>query len=348
MTRSDLANGVHLVGSIPLLTSEEVFTTLSEALPGRLFSIPDGETGDRSNFIAWERFRFPVETIHETIGGKPLPEGHSGFFTLDDVTPSDYDKVAKESYQHFLQLRAKGVIPPKVRFQVSIPTPYECIQGHVRSEFQAQLEPFYERRISDVVESILSAIPAEDVAIQFDSCFIITALEYERGRLNDEFFKPHFSHIYKGVLERARRLCALIPSNVPFGWHLCYGDLGHKHFIEPEDLGLLVDIANELVLCIPRDTNLSWLHMPVPKNRDDTAYFEPLKRLKAGDRTKLYLGLVHPNDEEGTFRRLQAARKVIPGRDFGVSTECGMGRTPKEELTSILQISQGLTEAETA
>ncbi|KAJ5917010.1 hypothetical protein N7504_001025 [Penicillium tannophilum] len=88
--------------------------------------------------------------------------------------------------------------------------------------------------------------------------------------------------------------------------------------------------------------------MPVPKNRDDTAYFEPLKRLKAGDRTKLYLGLVHPNDKEGTFRRLQAARDVIPGRDFGVSTECGMGRTPKEELTSILQISKDVTKAETA
>jgi methionine synthase II (cobalamin-independent) len=348
MTHSNLNNGVHLVGNIPLSTNEEVFTTLSEALSGRLFSIPDGETGDRSNFIAWERFRFPVETIHEAIGGKPLPEGHSGVFTLDDVTPSDYDKVAKESYQRFLQLRAKGVISPKVRFQVSIPTPYECIQGHVRSEFQAQLEPFYERRISDVVESILSTIPAEDLAIQFDSCFMITALEYERGRLTSDFFKPHFSPIHEGVLERARRLCALVPSNVPLGWHLCYGDLGHKHFIEPEDLSLLVNVANDLVRCIPGDTDVSWLHMPVPKNRDDTAYFEPLKRLKAGDKTKLYLGLVHPNDEEGTFRRLQAARNVIPGRDFGVSTGCGMGRTPKEELASILQISKNVTKSGTA
>ncbi|KAJ5640060.1 uncharacterized protein N7484_007922 [Penicillium longicatenatum] len=284
MTHSNLTNGVHLVGSIPLSTNEEVY----------------------------------------------------------------YDKVAKESYQRFLQLRAKGVISPKVRFQVSIPTPYECVQGHVRSEFQAQLEPFYERRISDVVESILSAIPAEYLAIQSDSCFMITALEYERGRLPGDFFKPHFFPIHEGILERARRSCALVPSNVPLGWHLCYGDLGHKHFIEPEDLSLLVDVANDLVRCIPGDTDLSWLHMPVPKNRDDTTYFEPLKRLKAGDKTKLYRGLVHPNDEEGTFRRLQAARNVIPGRDFGVSTECGMGRTPKEELASILQISKNVTKAETA
>lgn len=151
MTQSFLANGIHLVGSIPLSTSEEVFTTLSEALPGRLFSIPDGETGDRCNFIAWERFRFPVETIHEFIGGKPLPKADCGIFTLDDVKPSDYDEVVKESYQLFLQLRQNGIIPPNLRFQVSISIPYECIQGHVRPEFQAKLEPFYEKRIFDTI-----------------------------------------------------------------------------------------------------------------------------------------------------------------------------------------------------
>ncbi|KAJ5934454.1 hypothetical protein N7466_004001 [Penicillium verhagenii] len=346
MAASVHARGVHFVGSIPLSTSEEVFTTLSEALPGRLFSIPDGETGDRCNFIGWERLRFPVETIHESIGGKPLPQGHSGVFTLDDVKPNDYDKAAKDSYQDFLRLRQNATIPSNVRFQVSIPTPYECIQGHVRSEFQAQLEPFYEKRIFDAIQSILKSIPPDDLAIQFDTCFMVTALEYERGRLPVDFFKPHFSPIRQGLLERAQRLCAQLPSEVPVGWHLCYGDLGHKHFIEPEDLGLLVDFANDLTRCISPSANLSWIHMPVPKSRDDTAYFEPLKRLVAINKTKLYLGLVHANDAEGTFRRLQAAREVIPTEiDFGVATECGMGRTPQEELTSILQISRDVTTA---
>ncbi|KAJ5114044.1 hypothetical protein N7456_002578 [Penicillium angulare] len=346
MTES-LACGVHFVGSVPLSTSEEVFTTLSGALPGRLFSIPDGETRDRENYIGWECALFPVEAILALNGGKPLPEGHSGVFTQEDVKPSNYDKVAKESYRQFLLLREKGVIPPDVRFQVSIPAPYECIQGHVRPEFHAQLEPFYEKRIADAMQSIFSAIPAKDLAIQFDMPFMVSALEYERGRLLDDFWKPHFSPIRQGVLDRATKLCAQVPRNVPLGWHLCYGDLGHTHYVEPDNLGLVVDFANDLIQSMPKDVNLKWIHMPVPKDRDDLAYFEPLKRLVAGEETKVYLGLVHANDEEGTIKRLQAARSVVPvgtRREWGVATECGMGRTPREELGSILEISRKVTE----
>ena len=43
--------GVHLVGSVPLSTAEEVFRTASSILGGRLRRIPDGETGVRSNWI---------------------------------------------------------------------------------------------------------------------------------------------------------------------------------------------------------------------------------------------------------------------------------------------------------
>lgn len=338
--QSSLAAGVHFVGSLPLSTSEEVLTTLCAAVPGRLVSIPDGETGERDTYIAWERLRFPLETLHEAIGGKPLPEGHSGVFTQEDVKPAGYDTAAKESYQKFRELRGKGVIPPGVRFQVSVPAPYECIQGHLRPQFQAQLEPFYEKRIFDALQNILAAIPAEDLVIQFDMCFVVTALEYEQGRLSGDFFKPHFSPIRPGLIERAQRLCEQVPTNIPIGWHLCYGDLGHKHFVEPEDMGLMVDFSNDLAQAIqPRQP--SWLHMPVPKGRDDQAYFEPLKRLNTGADTKLYLGLIHANDETGTQRRIQAAQHVV--KDFGAATECGMGRTPREELDSILQISKNVT-----
>ena len=342
MTQS-CVHGVHFIGSVPLSTNEEVFKTLSEALPGRLFSIPDGETGDRDNFIRWEALRFPPEVAFPWNGGVPLPEGHSGIFSLDDVKPNGYHEVAIESYQKFLQLRQKGVIPSDVRFQVSIPVPFECVHGLLRPEFHAQFEPWYEQRVFESIQSILSFIQAEDLAIQFDFCFMVIALEYERGRLPDDFFKPHFSPIREGVLDRAQRLSVQVPSNVPLGWHLCYGDYQHKHFVEPEDLGLLVDFTNDLIQSVPRE--VSWIHMPVPKERYDSAYLEPLKRLAASDQTKLYLGLVHANDEEGTTRRIQVARDTLPaGRDFGVATECGMGRTPREDLASILKICKDVTE----
>lgn len=76
--------------------------------------------------------------------------------------------------------------------------------------------------------------------------------------------------------------------------------------------------------------------MPVPKDRNDAAYFAPLEELKLQDNTQLFLGLIHHADEDGTRRRVEAAEKVV--KKFGVATECGMGRTPPEELESILKI----------
>src|SRR5205085_12002619 len=46
--------GVHLVGSVPLQSAEEVFRTSSSPLGERLRRIPDGETGTRSDWIGWQ------------------------------------------------------------------------------------------------------------------------------------------------------------------------------------------------------------------------------------------------------------------------------------------------------
>lgn len=339
--QSTSPSGILLLGSIPLSSTEEVFHKIPAALPDRLFSIPDGETGIRDNYIRWQVDSFPKEAIHHFLGGTDLPADHPGF-TLNDIKPTRYDTVALESYQTFLKLLEQEVIPPGVRFQVSLPLPLNCVQGHTRAELHAQLDPLYEQRMIESVQSIIQNIPAHDLALQWDVCFEVTALENERGRLPDPFFKPHFSPVMEGVLERIQRVSdiAFIPAEVPLGFHLCYGDLGHKHFVEPEDLGLLVELANNIFERIqPRPVD--WVHMPVPKDRDDIAYFEPLRGLKMGRDTKLYLGLVHAYDEEGTRRRIRTAKSVVS--DFGVATECGMGRTPAEELNSILEISRNVS-----
>ena len=69
-------------------------------------------------------------------------------------------------------------------------------------------------------------------------------------------------------------------------------------------------------------------------------FFEPLSRLNHlldQDKTKLYLGLVHPYDLEGTRTRITAARKVV--KEFGVATECGWGRVlDPGDIDSIMDI----------
>ena len=345
MTQSVIPTGVLLVGSLPLSSAEEVLTDVCAALPGRLRYIPDGETGSRWNYVLWQGACFPKETIYEWAGGIIPTDGGRLAYTLDSVQPTGYDEAAISSYSVFKRLRAEGVIPKDVRFQVCLPTPINTVQWFVRPECQSQMEPLYEQRIFEALHRIQESIPANDLAIQWDMPLDVMALEHDRGTLDShpmrDFFKLHFSPVKEGLLDRIIRLCKAVDADIELGFHLCYGDYEHKHLIEPTDLGLMVMLANEIVKRVGPFHPVAWLHMPVPKDRTDIAYFEPLDDLKLDD-TQLFLGLVHANDEVGTQERIKVAQSVWKG-PFGVATECGMGRTPKEELDSIFQISRNVT-----
>ena len=46
---------IHLVGSIPLNSAELVFDIIGRYLGEKCMLIPDGETGERTNWIGWQR-----------------------------------------------------------------------------------------------------------------------------------------------------------------------------------------------------------------------------------------------------------------------------------------------------
>jgi hypothetical protein len=67
---------VHLVGSVPLRNAREVFATVSGVLGSRLKRIPDGETGERSDWITWLEPAFSENPALEKSDGHrahPLP-----------------------------------------------------------------------------------------------------------------------------------------------------------------------------------------------------------------------------------------------------------------------------------
>ena len=71
-TLHSVAPPVHLVGSIPLADSSEVFRSVAGTLDGRVGRIPDGETGPRSRWNSWT-----APTYERTAGLElvPPPEG---------------------------------------------------------------------------------------------------------------------------------------------------------------------------------------------------------------------------------------------------------------------------------
>ena len=100
----------------------------------------------------------------------------------------------------------------------------------------------------------------------------------------------------------------------------------------PADMAIMVEMANRVSDAVTR--RIDFLHMPVPKDRTDAAYFRPLADLKRSDDTTLYLGLIHHGDQAGDQARIQAAQAVIPA--FGVASECGWGRTDPQRVPSLL------------
>jgi methionine synthase II (cobalamin-independent) len=120
-----------------------------------------------------------------------------------------------------------------------------------------------------------------------------------------------------------RRLGAAVPADVELGFHLCYGDLDGKHFIDPVDATKMVELANLMTRSVSRP--ITWLHMPVPIGRSDDAFYMPLKDLRLHPETELYLGVVHAQDGvEGTRRRIATATRYAP--TFGIASECGISR----------------------
>lgn len=90
--------------------------------------------------------------------------------------------------------------------------------------------------------------------------------------------------------------------------------------------------------------DLSWIHLPVPKDRDDEAYLLPLRKLLPALHadTDLHLWLVHEYDLESTMTRLLAAKNFFGERRFGTGTKCGLGRLTKDDLESVLDIERAL------
>ena len=338
--RTVVPRGVHLVGSVPLASPEEVFRTVTAGLGDRLRRVPDGETGPRSDWIVWQ---YPVLSAQPQFEVGPPGPGHYRALPRLRLRAGEraesirlenlgYAEAAIASYRVFARLKRDGVIPSGCRLQVCLPTPLAPISAFIAAEDQAALEPIYEARMLHELGEIVDAIPHEQLAIQWDT-------NVELGML-EGVFPVWFADARAGILERLLRLSRHVPPGVQLGYHLCYGDSQRRYLAEPADAGQLVQIASALVSSLGRPLN--WLHMPVPQERDDEAYFVPFGDLRLRPETELYLGLVHPADGvEGARRRIAAAAAYVDV--FGVATECGWGRRAPSTVPELIELHRAVS-----
>ncbi|MFN0162620.1 MAG: hypothetical protein ACKVQQ_15415 [Burkholderiales bacterium] len=332
--------GVHLVGSVPLADRAAVFSCVCEHLGRHIKRLPDGETGARTNWIAWQGAVFAGMDVLDAEEAATGYIRRPKFHIKPAVDPATivfpalgYAREALASYAAFARDKAAGSIPAHIKFLVCLPTPLAPLHSYVREDCMAALEAPYERALLAELATITTAIPAQELAIQWDTAIEFAILE---GVMPTFYASPQAD-----ILVRLVRWGNAVPSAVEMGFHLCYGDSGHKHFKEPDDAGKLVLVANHLATHLSR--TLDWLHLPVPRARDDDAYYAPLAGLQLAESTELYLGLVHRTDgAAGTARRIAAASRVV--KRFGIAAECGLGRRDPAVIPDFLALHAALAD----
>ncbi|MEL7977127.1 hypothetical protein AAG589_14780 [Isoptericola sp. F-RaC21] len=352
LTSTLTLRGAHLVGSVNLSTARDTLRTVATRLGDHARRIPDGEVGERFHWILFQGSRFEAVEGLSRVGDEPVVV--AGFdvrpHVLDGSVPAGelrfgplgYAEAAAASYADFVALRAEGVIAPGTRFQVGIPSPLAAVTTFVAAPDRAAVYPAYEAAVLRELDAILATVPAADLAVQVELATDFAFLEganlgggaarawFDRDAGGDE-------DVVAGCARRAARVAAHVPEGAELGFHLCYGDVAEKHFVEPADTRHLVEMANALVAAVPRP--ITWVHLPVPIDRDDVPYVAPLAGLGLDEATELYLGLLHHEDGvEGAERRLGAAAQVLGDRVVGVATECGFGRGPSDRTAALLDL----------
>jgi hypothetical protein len=344
-----MARNVYLVGSVPMANAAEVFEKVNAALGPRIKRLPDGETGARGDWITWLE---PVFAEHpafvksgEFFRVHASGTGRERYTLKPGVQPGQvrfdnlfYADIAKRSYADFKRLKEAGKIPANTKFQVDLVPAHSVIWLFLVDALHAPIDPLYNDAVKREVDKIAAAIPHDELAIQFDVASAVFArLERNKpssyGRSKAEM-QEAFANILVDLGNR-------VPHDVDLLYHLCYGDSNHRHVVEPTDMSDMVEFANRISRQIARSIQL--IHMPVPRNRTDDAYFEPLRRLKLRPETELCLGLVHYTDGvEGTKKRLATAKKYAA--NFSIGTECGFGRRDPRTIPELLRIHAAIAD----
>jgi hypothetical protein len=339
-----MGNNLLLVGSVPLESVEEVMRTFGGALARHLPAIPDGEVGERRSWV--NRLSYQIFNGHMDLETIRRPKSVDGVEQLlprsrDDawnfkVRPGvervrfghpgsrlGYARDAVSSYFVFRTLREKGIIPDGVRFQISMPMVNSVIRPLYFPDARdlERVRPGYEDAIAAEVAAILARIPNEDLAIQWDCAWEVSAVN---GVAKDI---PTESDIETHVAPIGR-LSENIPDVVQLGFHFCFGTFGGWPAFAPDDLGRTVELINAAVVSTRR--RVDWVHIPTLDTLNE-AFYAPLANLDAKG-ARIYLGAIH--NMTTLKARLDIARQFLP--DFGLAAYCGFGRTPPADLPRIL------------
>jgi len=335
----------HLIGSVPLENAEEVFRKVSTSLGEHLIRLPDGETGRRADWIGFVRRHLGKNPNFEKDESVPsfqfkLWDGRvvAEWTLLKFVDGVDLNTVeletgyaedAIESFTQFEKLQGDGVIPDSVRYQACSATPQAITYMYLTPKDQRAFTDIYTNHLIGEVAKISAAVPHDKLAYQWDVCQEV---------LMWEGFFDQYEGYKEDIIHTLAKVGDAVEEDIDMGYHLCYGSPQDEHCVQPKDIGSLVEMSNALCSAVSR--RIDYIHLPVPKDRNDEVFFAPLADLDLPEETELYLGCVHHGDHEGNAHKLNLASRHT--HIAGIGSECGWGRGAPENLDPILDAHNAL------
>jgi hypothetical protein len=338
-----MAGELLLVGSIPLDTVEQVFRNVGGPLGPCLFSMPDGEVGDRRYWIDGIAYRVlnghpEIDTLRRPAPDENgvenwRPRGIHDQFQfrvkpgVERVRFGDpgwrlgYTSAAVNAHFVLRQLKKEGVLPAHLRLQVCLPLAYSAVTSFFPDPADhPRIVPGMTAALRAEVLKMTELIAPEELAIQWDLAVenrYVEAALAQQGRAAAE-------RLAERLTQPAREIAPDIPATVALGYHACFGTLNGWPSRQPSDLTGSVLLLNAATASSERQVD--FLHLPTLGSAED-AFLAPLRDLKT-DGARVYLGAIHHlHDRAGLRRQLQTARHHLG--EFGVAAPCGFGRAPE-------------------
>lgn len=334
-----MAREAHLVGSIPGSSPAEAMGMALELLGPYLRSLPDGETGERRNWV--------VSIIEQLRAHTDLALQREGDW-------SDYDRVprfrvrrghrlygatlelghiaaVRESFPEFERRRA-AANREDLAFQQGVPSDFDLAMfalgpvGALRHR-----RAFTEATLLEIQEIARLTGPDTLFQVEMPAELVLLARAPSAAR-------PLLARL---LARGMTQLAAAAPTGTRFAVHLCLGDMNNRAFGTMTDVGPLVLLANALVDGWPEDRPLELVHAPFAAadhpSTTDPAFYAPLRDARLPENVRFAAGFVHEAQPMEDQRRVlqivedQLARQVV------IASACGLGRRTPEAARAVLE-----------
>lgn len=337
----------HLVGSLPGPTPAAAMAAALEVLGPHLRTLPDGETGERRNWVI---------SIVDALRRHPdLELAAEGDWSDYDRTPRlrvrkgrrlygaalDFGHVAavRESWPAFEQARTAAG-RPDLRFQEGVPGDLDLAVftlGPARA--LRERRAFTEATLAEVRD--VRALAGPDTLFQVEVPVELVLLTKAPAAT-----RPALARVFARGLSR---LVAGTPEGTRFALHLCLGDMNNQPFGTMVDVRPLVLLANALLAAWPVDRPLELLHAPfAAADRPapvEGVYYAPLAGLRLPASVRFAAGFAHEAQSLDDQRRVLDTVERHLGRPVVVSAACGLGRRSESAARAVLERTAALCSA---